>query len=133
MIMEFDSKLFIKQYIWQRYPKLFFFYQDFLSQTLAIRRTAGEGRGPSFIPLCQSHPLTNVQTFICNFAGEMTITYFLSHRLYLPDCYSIKFTTLLNYHLIDWWCNVTLFICLFTWLFDSKFLLQQFDTVNRWI
>ena len=54
----------------------FFFYQDFLSQTLATHRTAGEGRGPSINPLYHFHPLTNIQTFICNFACEMTITYF---------------------------------------------------------
>ena len=52
-----------------------FIYQGFLSQTLTIRRTAGEGRGPSFIPLYDFHPLANIQTFICNFACEMTITY----------------------------------------------------------
>ena len=32
-------------------------------------------------------------------------------RLYLPDCYSMRFTTLSNFHLIDWWCDVS-FICL---------------------
>ena len=55
---------------------IFFLYQSFLSQTLKIHRTAGEGRGPSFIPLYHFHPLTNIDTFICNFACEMTITYF---------------------------------------------------------
>ena len=30
--------------------------------------------------------------------------------------------------LIDWWCNV----CLLIWWFDSRFLLQEFDTGNRW-
>ena len=54
----------------------FFFYQGFLSETLTTHRTAGEGRGPFFIPLYHFHPLTNIQTFICNFACEMTITYF---------------------------------------------------------
>ena len=56
--------------------KTFFFHQGFLSRTLTTHRTAGEGRGPSFIPLYHFHPLTNIQTFICNFACEMTITYF---------------------------------------------------------
>ena len=42
-----------------------FFYQGFLSRTLATHSIAGEGRGPSFIPLYQFHPLTNIQTFIC--------------------------------------------------------------------
>ena len=31
--------------------------------------------------------------------------------------------------LIDWWCNV----CLFTWWINSRFPLQRFDMVNRWI
>ena len=43
---------------------VFLFYQDFLSQTLTTHRTAGEGRGPSFIPLYHFHPLMNIQTFI---------------------------------------------------------------------
>ena len=55
---------------------VFFFYQDFLSQTLAIHRTAREGRGPPFIPLYHFHLLMNIETFICNFACEMTITHF---------------------------------------------------------
>ena len=55
---------------------IFFFYQGFLSQTLTSQRTAGEGRGSFFIPLYHFHPLTNIQIFMCNFAREMTITYF---------------------------------------------------------
>ena len=31
--------------------------------------------------------------------------------------------TLSNYHLIDWWCEVC--FSLFTWWFDTRFLLQQ--------
>ena len=54
----------------------YFFYQGFLSRTLTTHRTAWEGRGPSFIPLYHFHPLTNIQTIICNFAREMAITYF---------------------------------------------------------
>ena len=54
---------------------LVFFYQGFLSRTLTTHRTAGEGRD-HLIPLYHFHPLTNIQTFICNFAREMTITYF---------------------------------------------------------
>ena len=52
----------------------FFFYQSFLSRTLTAHRTAEEGRGPSF-PLYHFHPLTNIQTFMCNFAREMTIIF----------------------------------------------------------
>ena len=73
----------------------------FLSQTLTIHRTAGEGRGPYFIPLYHFQPLTNIEKFICNFACETTITYFQLQRLCLPDCYLMIFTTLSDYHLID--------------------------------
>ena len=48
---------------------------EFLSPP-KTHRTTGERSGPSFIPLYQFHPLTNIQKFICNFACEMTITYF---------------------------------------------------------
>ena len=78
------------------------FCQGFLSQTLTVHSAAGEGRVPSFIPLYHLHFLLNIQTFICNFAYEMTITYFKSQRLRLPDCYSMRFTIFLNYHLIYW-------------------------------
>ena len=54
----------------------FLFYQGFFSRTLTTHRTAGERRGQSFIPLYHFHPFTNIQTFICNFACEMAITYF---------------------------------------------------------
>ena len=107
----------------------FFFYQGFLSRTLKTHRTAGKGRGPSFIPLYHFHALPNIQTFTCDFAREMTITYFWSQRLHLPDCYSMRFTTLSNYYLIDWWCNVD--FRLFTCWFDIWFL-QLFHMRNRW-
>ena len=64
----------------------FFILSGFSSQALTIHRTEGEGRGPPFITLYPFHPLTNIEIFICNFACEMTITYFQSQRLYLPDC-----------------------------------------------
>ena len=35
------------------------------------------------------------------------------------------------YRITIWWCDIN--FCLFIWWFDSKFLLQQFDTGNRWI
>ena len=53
-----------------------FFLSRFSSQTLMIDRTPGEGRGPSSVALYHFHPLTNIKTFICNFASEMTITDF---------------------------------------------------------
>ena len=54
----------------------FFFLSGFSSQTLTIHGTAGERRGPSFISFYHFHPLTNIETFIWNFASEITITYF---------------------------------------------------------
>ena len=48
-----------------------FFLSGFSSQTLTIYRTTGEGRKPSFIPFHHFHPLTNIETFICNFACDM--------------------------------------------------------------
>ena len=51
--------------------------------------------------------------------------------MYLPDFCSMRFTTLSNYYLNDWWCDVS--FCLFTWWFDPSFFVQQFETGNRWI
>ena len=51
------------------------FYQSFLSQTLTIHRTAGEERGSSFVSLYFT-PAHEHSDIICNFACEMTITYY---------------------------------------------------------
>ena len=102
----------------------FFFYQGFLSRTRMIHRTAGEGRGPFFIPLYHFHPLMNIQTFICNFACEMTIHIFNRNACIYQTATRWYFTTLSNYHLFDWLMMWSLF--LFTWWFDTRFLLQQF-------
>ena len=44
--------------------------------------------------------------------------------MYLPDCYSIRSTTLLYYYLIDWWCDVDfrLFACWFHFRFYYSYL-----------
>ena len=124
-----DSCLLLK--IWTKISRyIYIYYQSFPSRTLTTHRVAGERRGPSFIPLYHFHPLTNIQTFILQLCTEMTITYFKSHRLCLPGCYSMRFTTLLHFYLTDWWCDVH--FRLFNRLFDSRFLLQLFDTGNRW-
>ena len=104
--IKFMASILLIPLIIQRYfnviaISLIFFLGVFLSPTLTTQRAAVERRGPSFTPLYYLHPLTNVQTFICNFACEMTITFFQLHCLYLPDCYLMIFTTLFNYHLID--------------------------------
>ena len=60
-----------------RSPGNFFsILSGFSSQTLTIHRTAVERSGPSFIALYHFYPLRNIEIFICNFACEMTITYF---------------------------------------------------------
>ena len=91
----------------------FFFFLSFylLSQTLAIRRTAEEGREPSFIPRYHFHPLMNIQTFISNFACEMRLLLSsqTASRWDLPPYW-------ITIWLIDWWCN----FCLFTWWFGSR-------------
>ena len=110
----------------ERHLNSFFFLSGFSLRTLTTHMTAGKGRAPSFIPLY--HFQQNIQTFICNFACEMTITYFKSHRLYLSDCYSMRFTTLSNYHLID---DVMLnFVCLLDDLILS-YCYRNSDTRNR--
>ena len=120
------------------YLPSFFFLSGFSLQTLTIHRTAGGGRGPSFIPLYHFHPLTIIETFICNFACEMTIIFYSTLPLppahdhwdiYLQLCmwddYHVflivtpVFTRLLIdeiYHLIElpfkWMIDDAIFVCL---------------------
>ena len=42
-----------------------FFYQGFLSRTLTTHRTAGAGRGPSFIPLPPTHEHLDICLQLC--------------------------------------------------------------------
>ena len=51
--------------------------------------------GMIFIALYHFQPPTNVQSFICNFAYEMTRTYFI---IALPACCSIRFNIFGNLH-----------------------------------
>ena len=54
-----------------------FFFLTGFSFTDTDNSQDSRGReGTIFIPLYHFHPLINIQTFICNFASEMTITYF---------------------------------------------------------
>ena len=80
----------------------FFFLPGFSSQTLTIHRTAGEGRGPSFIPLYHFHPLTNIATFIFQFFEKVFIfqkicfkvelleTFVISSGRHLKTCRSLR-------------------------------------------
>ena len=54
---------------------LFFSIRIFFHGHWQLTGLQGKG-GDHLIPLYNFHPLTNIQTFICNFAREMTITYF---------------------------------------------------------
>ena len=90
-----------------------------------------DSRGTIF--LFQSTTSTRWRTFVHLFA-TLHVRW-LYHIFNITACIyqtatRSDITTLSNYHLIDWWCEVNL--CFFTWWFDSRFLLQQFDTGNRW-
>ena len=118
----------LKILLWQK-RNAAFHLSGLSSQTLTIHRTAGERREPSFIPLYHFHPLTNIETFICNFACEMTTRIFnrnvcvyqTATRWDLPP-YRITIWV------IVWWCN----FCLFTWWIDTRISLQRFDIGNWW-
>ena len=68
----------------------------------------------STLPLPLAHKHSDIYLQIC-----MWDDYYI-FLIALPGCYSMKFTTLSNYHLIDWWCDVD--SCLFICWFDSRIL-----------
>ena len=112
---------------------IFFFYQGFLSRTLR-RLTGQQGKGRDHL-LFHSTPSTRSRTFRHLFATFMWDDYHVFliaplafTRLLLDE----RFTTLSSYHLIDWWCDSKFFVCLRDDLILA-FLLQQFETGNRWI
>ena len=82
------------------------------------------------LPLYPFQPLTNIQRFFATLHMRWLLrafnrnacVYQAATRWDLPP-YRITIW------LVDWWCNV----CLFTWWFDSRLLLQRFDIGNRWI
>ena len=57
-------------------------------------------------------PLTDIQTSIYNFPCEMTIAYFWSHHLYLPNSvrWDLSPYSVTIWLIVDWWCNV-IFVC----------------------
>ena len=85
-----------------------FFYQGFLSQTLTNHRTAGKRRGPSFIPLNHFHPLTNIETIICNFDDYhvFLIATLVFTRLLLNEIYYLIELP------FDWLIDDAMFVCL---------------------
>ena len=104
--------------------KLLFFLLGFSLKNTGNSQDSRGREGTIFYFTLPLPPLTNIQKFICNFAPEMTITYFQSQRMYLPDCCSMRFATLLNCYLIDWWCDVDfrLFACCFDFRFYYSYL-----------
>ena len=104
--------------------------QCFLSQTLTIHRTAGEGGDHLLFHSTTSthsrtlrHLLTTLNVrWLSHIFNRNPCVYQTATRWDLPP-YRITIW------LIHWWCNV----CLFTWWIDSRFLLQRFDMKNRWI
>ena len=105
---------------------LLFFYQDFLSRTLTTHRAAEEGGADHL--LFHSTTCTHLRTFRYSFA-TLHVRWddyhvFLITTLCLPDCYSMRFTTLSNYYLSDWWCDVDflLFNCWFPFRFCYNYL-----------
>ena len=53
--------------------------------------------------------------------------------LCLPDCYSMRFTTLSNYYLIYWWCDgdFRLFACWFYFRFNYSYLTWETDGLKH--
>ena len=111
---------------------LFFSIRVFFTDT-DNSQDSRERDEPSFVPLYHFHPLKNIETFICNFACEMTITYFCLPNRNACVCQAATLWDLPPYRIIiwviDWWCNV----CLFTLYIDTRFLLQRFNIGNWWI
>ena len=60
---------------WMTPYKTLIFYQDFYFTDTEDSRDIKGRKRTMFIPLYLFHPVTNIQTFTCNFACEMTNTY----------------------------------------------------------
>ena len=99
----------------------FFFYQGFLQRHWRFTRQQGKG-GDYVLFHSTTSNRSRTETFICNFACEMTT------RIFNRNACVYQTATrwdLPPYRIIIWlidWCNV----CLFTWWIDSRFLLQRF-------
>ena len=112
------------------WSKGFFFYQDFFSWTLTTHRTAGEERGPSFIPLYHSIHSRTFRHF-----ATLHVRW-LSHIFNRTTCIYQTATPwdLPPYRITIWLIDdVTLvFVCLRDNLILA-FLIQQFEMGNQWV
>ena len=100
---------------------IFFLYQGFLSQTLTTHRTAGERRGPSFIPL---HSTISIRPQTLRHLFASLHVRWLSHIFNRNACVyqTATWWDLPPYRITIWLIDdVTLSFCLFTWWFDSSF------------
>ena len=123
------------------WKNFFFFYQGFLSQTLTIHGVAGEGRGPSFIPLYHFHPRSRTlrhffQLCMWDDHHVFLIATLLFTRLLIATLLFIRLLLDEIYHLIklpfDWLIMQCLFVCLLDELILG-FCYRAFDMGNRWI
>ena len=123
------------------WKNFFFFYQGFLSQTLTIHGVAGEGRGPSFIPLYHFHPRSRTlrhffQLCMWDDYHVFLIATLLFTRLLIATLLFIRLLLDEIYHLIklpfDWLIMQCLFVCLLDELILG-FCYSAFDMGNRWI
>ena len=108
----------------------FFFYQGFLHRNW--RFTGQQGKGGDHI-LFHTTTSTRSRTsrhlfatlhvrWLSRIFNRNACVYQTATRWDLPP-------NRIDIWVIDWWCN----FCLFTWWFDTRFLLQRFDIGNRWI
>ena len=76
---------------------------------LTTHRTAGELKGPSFIPLYHFHPLMNIQIYICNFACEMTTIFLIA-----PLVFTRLLLDNITYRITIWMIDdvMLIFVCL---------------------
>ena len=70
----------------------------------------------STLPLPSAHEYSDIYLQLCTWDDYLI---FLIATLVFTGCYSMAFTTLSNYYLIDWWCNFD--FCLFACWIDFRF------------
>ena len=105
-----------------------FFLSRYFFFHMHWRFTAQQGKGADHLysspPLPPAHEHSDIYLQLLMWDGYhlFSITSLATARL-------LRDTSLLNYHLINWWWNVNL--CFFAWGSDSRFLLQQLGTGNH--
>ena len=118
--------------LWYFSPLTFlFFYQSFLfffftgTDDLQDSKVREGTTFYSTLSLPPAHETSDTYLHLCMWDDYhvFLIATLMFTRLLLDDIYNLIELP------IDWWRNV----CLFTWWFDSRFLLQQFDMGDWWI